>query len=133
MTPASGVLLGRGPRLTGPRRLGGSNRVLQVLRVFHSGGPLRSSTRYPGAPLPLCSYVTRGLVIVDRTFCACLVTCSSRHLTPHLSDVYIRTTHSFRPQGIAFISFLCVLGRYRLRAWGSKNNERVILLAIRIC
>ena len=34
VTPASGVVLGRGPRLMG---LGGST---QVLRVFHSGVPL---------------------------------------------------------------------------------------------
>ena len=61
VTPASGVVLDRGPRPTGPRWLGGSIRVLQVLWVFHSGGPVRCSTRCPGAPLPLCSYITRGL------------------------------------------------------------------------
>ena len=79
-------------------------------RVFHSGipvVPLRSSTRYPGSPLPLCFYVTRGLVVVDRTLCACLVTCSSRHLTSHLSHSYISTTHSLRPQGLCY-SFPCV-------------------------
>ena len=32
VTPASSVVLGQGPRLTGPLRLGGSTRVL---RVFH--------------------------------------------------------------------------------------------------
>ena len=101
--PASGVVLGSGPWLTGPRRLGGSTRVLQVLRVFHSGGPLSSSTRGPGAPLPLCSC----LVVVDRTLCACPVTCSSWHLTSHLFHSYISTTHSLRPQG--FASFLSCL------------------------
>ena len=31
----------------------------------------------------------------------------------------------FAPRGLAFFSFLCVLGQDRLRAWGSKENERV--------
>ena len=95
-------------------------------RGFHSctpSIPLGSSTRRPGAPLPLCSYVTRGLVVVDPTLGACLVMCSPRHLIPHLSHVYIRSTHSFRPQGVAFISFLWALGRFRLRAWGSKTTR----------
>ena len=76
-------------------------------RVFHSdtpGVPLGSSTRYPGAPLPLCSYIIRGLVVVDRTRGACLVTCSSGHLTSCLSHSYISTTHSLRPQACVFFS-----------------------------
>ena len=97
---------------------------------FHSGTPgipLRGSTRYPGAPLPLCSYSTRCLVVVDRTLCACPVTCSSRHLTSHLFHsyiyIYIYKHYSFpSPTGLCCLS-LFVLGQYRLRAWGSKTTR----------
>ena len=46
------------------------------------GSHFRGST--PGELLPFCSYITRGLVILDRTLCASPVTCSSRHLTSQL-------------------------------------------------
>ena len=78
-----------GPRGLAVRRVTPASGVRYSTREFHSGAPgvpLSSSTRYPGAPLPLCSYVNRGLLVVDRTLCACPVTCklSSRHLTSHL-------------------------------------------------
>ena len=38
---------------------------------------------------------------------------------------YISTIIFFAPRGLAFFSFLCVLGQDKLRAWGSKENERV--------
>ena len=80
-----------------------------------------------------CLYVTRGLCVVDRTVGACLITCSPRHLTSHLFHSYISTTHSLRPQA-CIISFLCVLGRYRLRAWVIRQREshRHRLVAIRV-
>ena len=79
-------------------------------RVVRSGVPLRGT----GAPLPFCSYITGGLVVVDRARAACPVTCSYRHLTSYLfrafdlshsSHSYINTTHSLRPQACV-VSFL---------------------------
>ena len=61
--------------------------------------------------------------VVDRTVGACPITFSSRHLTSNLFHSYISTTHSLRPQA-CIISF-CFLGQYRLRAWGSEDNEIV--------
>ena len=78
-------------------------------RGFHSGSPgitRRGFNRYPGVPLPLCSYIIRGLIVVDRTLGACLVTCSSRHVTSYLFHSYISTTHSLHPQGLCFILVL---------------------------
>ena len=89
--PAYGVIFCRKPRLTGTRLFGGSTRV------NHSGHPLGWSTSgvplwFPRATpfLLLLSYITRGLLVVDRTLCACPVTCSSRHLISHL---FIRYKH----------------------------------------
>ena len=67
-------------------------------------------------------YVTR---VVDRTVGACPITCSPRHLPSHLFHSYISTTHSLRPRA-CISSFCVILGRYRLRAWGSEDNETVI-------
>ena len=97
VTPACCVVLDRGLRLTGPRRLGGSG--------YSSPG----STRYPGAPIPLCSYITRGMEVVDRTRGVCPVTCCSKHLTSHLFHSYISTTHSLRPQGLCILFPVCSL------------------------
>ena len=70
-------------------------------------------------------YITRGQGFVDRTLRACLVMFSPRHLTSHLFRSYISTAHFLHPQGLCFLSFLCVLGQYRLRAWVSEDNEKV--------
>ena len=69
------------------------------------------------------SYVTRACV-VDRTVGACPITCSPRHLTSHLSHTYI-STHSLHSHWVYF--FLCDSRSVRLRAWGSEDNERVIV------
>ena len=77
VTPASGVVLGRGPRLTGPRRLGGSTLVLRVLLSGFHSMPRRAHRASPPFATP-----------------------------------------PFAHRACAFFS-LCVLGQYRLRAWGS--------------
>ena len=105
-------------------------------RGYHSGTPgipLGSSTRGPGAPLPLCSYVTGGRLVIDRIRGACLVTCSSRHLTSHIFHSYISTTHSLRPQGLCYFIPVCSRS-VQATSLGSEDNERVIgiLVAIRV-
>ena len=90
------------------------------------------------APIPRSfpspsSYVTRGmgaLGVVDRTLIAFPATCSSRHLTSHLSHSYIsiHSLHSHWP-----FPFWCVLSQSRLRAWGSKTTrEWTSWVAIRV-
>ena len=118
VTPASGVRY--------------SAWVLRVLRDFCLGAP----RRYPGAtPLfVFCpSYITRGLIVVDRTRGACPVTCSSRHLTSHSYPFhsYISTAHFSHPQ--ACVLFHSVRSRSVLATrQRSEDNERVILVAIRV-
>ena len=95
------------------------------LRLGTSGLRFSALVNRGTAPLPLCSYITRGLVVVDLTLGVCPFTCSSRHLTSHPFHSYISSTHSFRPQGPVFYSFLCVLFLFRLRAWGSRTTREV--------
>ena len=72
-------------------------------------------------------YITRGLEVVDRILGASPVRCSPRHLTSHLFHSYISTAHSLRPQGLCFISFLCVCSRsIQATSLGFQDNERVI-------
>ena len=81
----------------------------------------------------LCPFVTRGLGgVVDRSFGACPVTCSSRHMTSYLFYSYI-STHPLRSQWEPFP--LCMLGRSRLRALGSKTTRELLTfrVAIRVC
>ena len=66
-------------------------------------------------------YVTRGLDVVDRTLGACHVTGGSRHLTSPFTLIY-SYKHSFSSITLT-IPFWCVLGRSRLRAWGSNTTR----------
>ena len=84
MTPASDVVLCRGPRR---RSLGSSASSGLWLRVFGADTPARHSLGRP--------YVTQELVVVDRNLGGYPTTCSPRHLTSHLSHSYL-STHSLR-------------------------------------
>ena len=117
--------------------------VRSGLRLVTSGLWLGASVNRGTEPLPRAPYVTRGLIIVDRALGANPATCSSRHLTFHLFHSYISSIQSLRPQGLfllfctkALSSFLfwCVLGQYRLRAWGSNITRELLasLVAIRV-
>ena len=100
--------------------------------------------RYP-APLPRAPLRNpRSDCYWSHSFCVCLLTCSSRHLTSRLihafrafdlslSSYYISITHSLRSRGLLF-SFWCVLGQSRLRAWGSNTTRELLefLAAIRV-
>ena len=125
VAPATGaVLYGRDPGGRGFRVLGLSALVL-------------------GADTPRLSlpgpYVTRGLGAVDRTVGACplgplrVVPASQ---APNLSPLSFLFKHcSFSsPTGPVLYSFPCVLGRYRLRAWGSNTTRESssIIVAIRV-
>ena len=114
MTPASGVV------------------ILPISYYRHSPGSiaLGACCRSTGAPLPFCSYVTRGLCVVDRTVGACPITCSPRHLTSHLFHSYISTIYSLPSQ--ACIIYFLFLGRYRLRAWVPRQRDSHRLVALRV-
>ena len=73
------------------------------------------------APIPWRAFgtsVTRSLGVVDCTLSAFPATCSSRHLTSHLSKTYI-STRSLHSHG----TLLMVLGLSRLRTWGLRQRE----------
>ena len=117
MTPASGVSV-----------LPPYYRDYRVLRLMPQS---RRSTYSVYCVVLGRPYVNRVQGVVDRTVGACPITCSPKHLTYDLFHSYISTTHSLHPQGLC-ISFFCViLGRYRLRAWGSKTTRSHRLVAIR--
>ena len=46
---------------------------------------------------------------------------------PLTSSLLYKHFYSFRPQGLCRLSFLCVLGQYRLRAWALKKTKELLL------
>ena len=64
--------------------------------------------------------------------------CVPHYMQPQALDLtsftpsLISITHSLHPQGSCISSFCVILGRYRLRAWGSKTTRSHRLVAIRI-
>ena len=86
---------------------------------------LGCSAPIPRATPSLGPYITRGEEFVDRTLRACFVTCSPRHDLSPLSLLYKHCSFS-SPTGPVLHSFLCVLGRFRLRAWVLKTTKECL-------